>query len=70
MNAERPAVGDLVMHVLTDARWVCSDISRAKTDRPVWVMRPLHGGEKHLRVDHRDIVSYSIEARRGEWTRP
>ncbi|MFL4492359.1 hypothetical protein ACJ6WD_14045 [Streptomyces sp. VTCC 41912] len=66
----RPEVGDLVVQVMTDSRWVCSDIHGTTTNQLVWLLLPLHGSsKKHLRVDHVDIVSYAVEARRGEWVR-
>ncbi|QHC25648.1 hypothetical protein [Streptomyces sp. GS7] len=72
MTIRRPEVGDLVVQVMTNGKWICTDIHNAKTDRPVWLLRPLHGGasKQYRRVDHRDIVSYTVEARRGEWGQP
>ncbi|WP_275466846.1 hypothetical protein [Streptomyces noursei] len=65
----RPAVGDLVLEVVTDVRWVRTDIAGATSEQPVWLLRPLYGswGEAYKRVDHRDIAAYRVESRRGEW---
>ncbi|MFJ5680807.1 hypothetical protein [Streptomyces sp. NPDC093097] len=72
MSDAHPEVGDLVLAVTTDTKWVCTDIIDAKTHRPVWLLRPLYGSvsRRQLRVDRDDLVSYSVIARRGEWIQP
>ena len=72
MNSPHPEVGDLVVAVMTGTKWVCTDIAGLKTRQPVWLLRPLYGAasREHLHVGRSDLVSYSVVARRGEWTRP
>ncbi|MEW1658666.1 hypothetical protein ACFU7T_00040 [Streptomyces sp. NPDC057555] len=57
---------------MTNTKWVCTDIAGARSDKPVWLLRPLFGGggKAYRRVDHRDLVSYAVEARRGQWVHP
>ncbi|MEU9113261.1 hypothetical protein AB0D04_16115 [Streptomyces sp. NPDC048483] len=72
MNSTRPEVGDLVAEVGTNEKWVCTDIVGASSKRPVWVLRPVHAsfGYGTVKVDHHDIVGYSVTARRGSWRFP
>ncbi|GAA2693117.1 hypothetical protein [Streptomyces lunalinharesii] len=71
-STSRPEVGDLLLEVATDAKWVCTDVAGATSDQPVWLLRPLHGswGKAYKRVDHHDITAYRVASRRGEWRQP